>query len=84
MGRAWIIQDDYRINKCKVVLISNQWINNTFIEAEALITLDLVTTVVRNIVTEEGGKLKLFTDCKITCDLLTLDRIKANQFALDG
>ena len=47
MGGTWIIEDDYRINKCKGVLVSNQWINNTVMAAEAFITLDLVTTIVK-------------------------------------
>ena len=46
--------------------------------------LDLVTTVVRNTGVNESGKLKACTDCKIVSDLLTFDRIKASQFALNG
>ena len=52
--------------------------------AEALIILDLVATVVRNVGAKQRGKFKVYTDCKVTCDVLTLDRIKASQFALDG
>ena len=53
-------------------------------EAETTIMLDLVTTVVRNIGANESGKLKVFADFKTTSDMLTLDSIKASQFALDG
>ena len=65
-------------------LISNQWINNTVMTTEALIMLDLVATVVRNIGAKERGKLKVCANCKVMCDVLTLDIIKASQFALDG
>ena len=51
--------------------------------AEALIIFDLVATVVRNVGAKERGKLEVHTDCKVTCDVLTLVRIKASQFALD-
>ena len=51
---------------------------------DAIIVLDLVTIVVKNIGANESGKLKVFTDCKIASDVITLDRIKASQFALDG
>ena len=47
MTGAWIIEDDYRINRCKSEWVSNQWIQNTVIAAEAMIMLDLVTTVVK-------------------------------------
>ena len=49
MGGAWIIKDNYRINRRKSKLVSNQWTQNTVIATEAITTLDLVTTVVRNI-----------------------------------
>ena len=52
--------------------------------AEAIITLDLATTVVRNIGVNENGKLKAFVDCEMISDMLTLDRTKTSQFALDG
>ena len=78
MGGAWIIEDDYRINRCKIELLSNQWIHNTVIAAEAITMLDLVTTVVRNVGVNESGKLKVFTNCKIVRDLLTSERIKAS------
>ena len=46
--------------------------------------LDLITTVVRNTGANESGKLKVCTDCKIVSDMLSLERIKASQFSLDG
>ena len=54
------------------------------VAAEALIMLDLVATVVRNIEAKEREKLKVFTDCKVTCDVLILDGIKASPFSLNG
>ena len=49
-----------------------------------MITLDLVTMVVKNIGVKEHGRLRVHTDCKVVCDLLTLKRIKASKLALDG
>ena len=66
------------------MVVSNQWINNAVMAAEAMIMLDLVTTVVRIIGTKGRGKLKVFTDCKAMCDVLILDRTKASPFSLDG
>ena len=62
----------------------NQWKPNTVMAAEALTILDLVATVVSNLGAKKKGKLKVCTDCKVTCDVLMLDRIKASQFVLDG
>ena len=71
MGGTWIIEEDYRINRCKSELVSNQWMHTTVIAAEAITMLDLVTAVVRNIVVNESGNLKACTDCKIVSDTLT-------------
>ena len=39
--------------------MSNQWIHDEVIAAEAITTLNLVNTVVRNIWVNESGKLKV-------------------------
>ena len=44
--------------------------------------IDLAATVIRNIGAKQSGKLKVFTDCKAMCDVLTLDRTRASQFTL--
>ena len=49
-----------------------------------MIILELVTIVVKNVGVNECGRLKAHADCKIVSDLITLDRIKVNRFALDG
>ena len=64
-------------------LVSNQCAHNTVIAAEAITTLDIVSTLVRNVGVIESGKLTACTDCKIVSDMLTLDRIKTSPFALD-
>ena len=84
MEGAYIIEDDHRINRFKSELVSDQWTHDVVIAAEAITTLCLVTTVVRNIGANESGKIKACTDCKIVSYILTLDRTKASQFALDG
>ena len=57
-----IIEDNYRINRCKSELLSSQWMHNSVIVTETITTLDLITAVVRNIGANESGKLKKFTD----------------------
>ena len=57
---------------------------NTAIAAEVLITLDLVKTVVQNIVPDGYGFLKERTDCKVVYELLTDERLKSSQCELDG
>ena len=47
-------------------------------------TLDLVTTVVKNIGANACGKLTVHAYCEIVSDMLILDGIKANQLSLDG
>ena len=47
MSEAWTIEDDYRINRCKSEIVSNQWMYNAVIAAEAITILDLVNTVVK-------------------------------------
>ena len=47
MSGVWIIEDDYRINRCNSELVSNQWMQNPVIATEEIITLDLVTTVAK-------------------------------------
>ena len=48
---------------------------------EEIITLDLVTTLVRCIGVNKSGKLQLFAYCKMISDMLKYDRIKTSQFA---
>ena len=62
---------------------SNEWIHSTAIAAEAIIILNLVTTMVQNIGTEEEGLLKVCTDCKVVHESLITERLKASQCALD-
>ena len=38
----------------------------------------------KNVEENEHGRLKVCADCKIVSDLLTLDMVKASQFALDS
>ena len=57
---------------------------NTAMSAKSLITLDLVTTVMQNIGTEYDGLLEVHTDCKVAHELLTAERLKSWQCALDG
>ena len=84
MGGACIIEDDYIINRCESELVSNEWTHNTVIAAEAITMLCLVKKIVRNVGVNESGKRKACTDCEIVSDMLTLDKIKASPFALDG
>ena len=56
---------------------------NAVVAAEDITTLGIVRTVAKNIGVNECRKLKVHADCKIVSDMLTLDRIKASQFALD-
>ena len=57
---------------------------NAAIAAEATTVLDLVTMVVKNVVANEHGRLKVQTDCKVVCDLLVSERTKSSQLILDG
>ena len=83
-GGAQIVEDVCRINKSDRVVVSNQWKHNVVMAAEALTMLDLVATLVSNLGATKKGRLKVHTECKVTCDVLMLDRTKASQFALDG
>ena len=78
MEWLWLIEDDYRINRSKNKIVSNQWMQNVAIATEAITILDLVDTVINNIGGNESGKIAVCNDCKIVNDMLTLDRIKAS------
>ena len=63
---------------------SSEWIQNTSVASGALITLDLVKIVAHNIGKVDAGLLNTHTDCKVEWELLTADRLKASQCALDA
>ena len=80
---AWMIEDTYNIVSEQNTLWSNKWMQNTAVAAEALIILDLVKTVAQNIGKYDDGLLNMHTDCKVVWEMLTADRLKASQCALD-
>ena len=67
---------------------SSEWIQNTSVASGALITLDLVKIVAHNIGKVDAGLLNTHThthtNCKVEWELLTADRLKASQCALDA
>ena len=73
----------HRIHKKEGDVVSNQWRHNTEIAAEAVTILDLVTALVNNLGVTKKGRLKVYSDCKVTCDILTLNKIKESQLVLD-
>ena len=57
---------------------------NAAVASEDLIILDLAHTVTQNIGKDYSGSTNMCTDCKIVWQILTVDRLKSNQCALDG
>ena len=65
-------------------LWSNKWTHDAAIAAEELIILDLVKTMAQNVAQDGAGLLNTCTYCKVVWEMLTVDRLKARQCALDG
>ena len=57
---------------------------NTALDAEALILLDLVDTVVQNMKESEEGKIVTNMDCHKVWELLKLETLKASQLTGDS
>ena len=62
---------------------SNKRKHNAAAESEEFIVLDLVQIVGKNVRNENKGALKTHLDYKVVLEILTTDRIKTNQCAID-
>ena len=84
MAGAWITEDDCNIASDQNTLWYNKWTHNTAVADESLIILYLAQTVVQNLGKDDNGSISMHADCQVVCEMLTVDRLKYSQYALDG
>ena len=83
MVGTWMVDEDYETLLEEHSIWSKKWKHNTHLEAEAMIVLDLMKAVARNI-KNKWRHIKKCLERKIVWEMLAALRFKASQCTIDG